>query len=482
MVPWNPSVRPRVIVIGGGLAGLVAARRIGLDAPGSDVLVLEGSDRVGGKLRLESVAGHRVDVGAEAMLALRPEATGLVTELGAQDDLVTPTTTSASIWSRGQMYAVPRATLTGVPGSPDGLEGLLTEAELDRLRHEQPWPAGAVTEDVSVGEYVGTRLGSAVVDRLVEPLLGGVYAGRADELSLEATMPALWKAAMSGESLVEAARRMLPPPPADAPAAPPPQRPVFAGIRGGVGRLPDLLVAGLPANVEVRTGVLVRGLDRTADGWQVLTGPTTAQEWLSADAVVVATPPSAAGRLLTGAVPEAARALGEIPTASSAVVTIAVPRAGLPTLPGSGFLVPSADGRMVKGATFSANKWAWTDSLDRDIVHLRASIGRAGEEALLQRSDDDLVSACVGEVSEAVGARLPAPVDAQVQRWGGGLPQYVIGHVGRMARVRDAVADTPGVEVCGAAYEGVGIAAVIASATGAAERLTVHLRERVTAG
>jgi oxygen-dependent protoporphyrinogen oxidase len=167
--------------------------------------------------------------------------------------------------------------------------------------------------------------------------------------------------------------------------------------------------------------------------------------------------------------------LGEVETASTAVVTLAVQRAGLGTLPGSGFLVPPVEGRTIKASTFSGNKWAWTGDLSPDLVHLRASVGRAREEAVLQRADDELVEVSVAEVGEALGRRLPRVVDAHVQRWGGGLPQYAVGHVDAVAAVRSEVARLPGLEVAGAAYDGVGVPAVIASATRAAAATVHHL-------
>lgn len=477
--PDAPVTPRQVVVIGGGLAGLVAARQVVRERPGTQVLLLEGTDRVGGKLRLEPVAGHLVDVGAEAMLALRPEAVDLVRDLGAEADLVSPATTSAAIWSRGRLHPVPRATLMGVPADASGLGGLLTEAEVARLEDEQPWPGGSVTEDVSVGDYVTARLGRAVVDRLVEPLLGGVYAGRADQLSLAATMPALWTAAERGDSLravaAAAAAARATPPAASDPASPPSERPVFAGLRGGLGRLPELLREDLGEGVEVRLSTLARGLARTDDGFAVLVGPTTDEEWLRADAVVLATPPTAAARLLDATAPAAAAALVEMPTASSAVLSIAFPRDGMPELTGSGFLTPAVDGGLLKGGTFSGNKWAWTADLDPDLVFVRVSIGRLGEEGILQRPDQELVDAALRELAEVLGTDLPEPVDAHVQRWGGGLPQYVVGHVGRMERVRSALAEVPGLEVAGAAYGGVGIPAVIATATSAATRVTAYL-------
>lgn len=491
--PGAPDATPatrHVVVIGGGLAGLVAARQVLRERPGTRVTILEATDRIGGKLRLERVAGHLVDVGAEAMLARRPEAVDLVRELGAEDELVSPATTAASIWSRGRMHPVPRATLMGVPADVTGLGGLLTDEERARLEDEQPWPEGPLTTDVSVGDYVGTRLGRAVVDRLVEPLLGGVYAGRADEMSLAATMPAVWEAATRGDSLravaaAAAAARWgggapfsagaSPATTADPRSGPPSERPVFAGIRGGIGRLPELLRDDLGDGVDLRTTTIARGLRRRGDGFAVLVGPTTDEEWIDADAVVLATPPAAAGRLLSALAPGAADALAQIPTASSAVISLAFRRDDLPELVGSGFLTPTVEGRLLKGGTFSGNKWAWTGALDPELVFVRVSVGRAGEEATLQRSDADLVAAAVAELGEALSSELTAPVDSHVQRWGGGLPQYVVGHLERMDRLRTAIDEVPGLEVAGAAYGGVGIPAVIATATSAATRATAYL-------
>jgi oxygen-dependent protoporphyrinogen oxidase len=480
------ATRPHVVVVGGGVAGLTAALEVLDSLPSVRVSVLEGSDRLGGKLRLESVAGHLVDVGAESVLAVRPEGTDLVRRVGGAADLVTPATTSASVWSRGALTPLPRATLMGVPTDPDAARGVLTDDEVARLRDEQPWPggvdgSGAVTEDVSVGDYVAARLGPAVVDRLVEPLLGGVYAGHASRLSLRATMPVLWERATHGESLLS--------PRTGATASDhasrngrafgshaPPARPPFAGLRGGVGRLPALLADALAARgALLRTRATVRALERTASGWRLVVGSAADPEVVEADAVVLCIPPAPAARMLAPHAPTAAGVLGAVETASTAVVTLAVERTGLGELPGSGFLVPPVEGRTIKAATFSASKWAWTGALSDDVVHLRASVGRAREEAALQRDDADLVAASVAEVGAALGRPLTRVVDAHVQRWGGGLPQYAVGHVDAVAAVRADVDRVPGLEVAGATYDGVGIPAVISSARRAALATLAHL-------
>lgn len=460
-----------VLVVGGGIAGLTAAwHLVSTGTPGPDITVLEASPRVGGKLARAEVAGHLVDVGAESMLALRPEAPALIEEIGLAEALTGPATTSASIWSRDRLWPLPTGTLMGVPADPESVRGVLTDDEVARLADEQPWPT-PVTEDVSVGDYLAHRLGDAVVDRLVEPLLGGVYAARARHLSMAAAVPMLYAVARDGGSVTAAAARA-----AAARSGTRPGSGAFCGLTGGVGRLPEHLRDVLLARgVTVQTGVTVRELTRTGSPgrpqWEVTCGAVPDPAYRSADAVVLAVPPPAAGRLLAPLAPEAGEVLSGIEMASMAIVTLAVERRGA-VLPGSGFLVPEVDGRTIKASTFSSGKWAWVDALDDDVVFLRASIGRAGEVAALQRPDADLVAVAVEEVGAALGAPLPPVVDSHVQRWGGGLPQYAVGHLERIARVEAAVAGVPGLEVCGAAYGGVGIPAVIASARAAADRLT----------
>ncbi|WP_455358341.1 protoporphyrinogen oxidase [Streptomyces sp. SYSU K21746] len=464
-----------VVVIGGGIAGLAAAHR--LLGGGVRVTVLEASGRLGGKLYAGELAGVRVDLGAESMLARRPEAVDLARAVGIGARLQPPATATAALWTRGALRPMPKGHVMGVPGdlAPLAASGVVSEEGLRRIRQDAELPRTEIGDDVAVGEYVAARFGREVVDRLVEPLLGGVYAGDAYRISMRAAVPQLYDAARAhrslGEGVRELQRRTAGGPEAAAPAPQNPQSPVFMGIEGGVGGLPLAVAeACRAAGAELRTNAPVRELNRTADGWRIVT-----TDVMLADAVVLATPAAPAADLLAAAAPAAARELRAVEYASMALVTMAFRRAALPAgLTGSGFLVPPVDGRTIKASTFSANKWRWVAEGDPDLFLLRTSVGRYGEEADLKRDDAELVDVSLADLGEAVGLAA-RPVASTVTRWNGGLPQYPVGHLGRVARIREAVGGLPGLRVCGAVYDGVGIPACIASARRAADEVLATL-------
>ncbi len=535
----GPGPRHHVVVIGGGIAGLGAAWY--LTRGGGDrveVTVLEGARRIGGKLYASQVAGVEVDAGAEALLTRRPEGVELVRQVGLGDELVDPGTLKSGIWARGAIRDLPKGHVMGVPSDLASLaaSGILSPGGLARAALDQVLPATLVTTDVSVAAYVRARMGDEVLDRLVEPLLGGVYAGRAETLSLDATLPHIAAAARSERSLLAAARAISAGPGrggasrdgagkdgaargkggasaesgarrsgAARPGAVGPGAAgsgavgsgaaepgaagsgvagsgaggaasggsVFTTLRGGLGRLPEAVAAA--SGATIRTGVMVRELARVGDRWRLVTGSARDPEVVEADAVVVAVPARPAARLLSAEVPKAAAELGRIEYAGMAIITLAYPLAAFPEPPsGSGYLVPPSAGRAVKAVTFSSVKWPHLARAAEDMVIARCSVGRIGEEHLLQRDDADLVASAAAELGEVTGVR-GQPAESRVTRWGGALPQYDVGHLDRVARVRAAVAMAPGLAVCGAAYDGVGVPACLATARAAAARILDHL-------
>ena len=412
----------RVLVVGGGVAGLAAAHRV--RERGFDVRLVEQAPRLGGKLH----TGPLAETGAEAFLVRDPQtgepsaAAELVEALGLTGGLVHPAVGAAAVVVDGELRPIPAGTLFGIPSTVD----------------EKPSgrPLLEPGQDVAVGALVRQRHGDETVDRYVDPMLGGVYAGRADRISLAMAIPALAAACREHDTLSGAVRAVL--------SARRPGGPVFASLRGGVSRLVDALAERV-GRERIVTGEPVRVLD-------------------PAQPTVLAVPARRAARLLS-----AVDSL-ELDYASVALVTLVLPETPLPEL--SGFLVPATEGYTLKAATFLDRKWPHLRRPGRTL--LRVSIGRHGEEATLQRPDHDLVSLAAKELGAILG-RPVDPVDAAVHRWGGALPQYPPGHPDRVARVRAAL--PPMLAVAGAAYDGVGIPACLRSGRAAADRVLDALEQ-----
>jgi protoporphyrinogen/coproporphyrinogen III oxidase len=448
----------KVVVVGAGLTGLATAWYV-RDAV--DVTVLEAGDRVGGEIDTVAFAGAATDVGADAFLARRPEAERLARAAGLGDDLVAPATAQVHLWIGGVLRPLPEGTVLGVPTDLAALarSGVLSPAGLARAALEPALPRRRVVGDRSLADLIGERYGREVVDRLVEPLLSGVYAGAADRLSTQATAPPVWAAATEHRSLragllVHRARVA-----AD-------DRPVFLTVRGGLSRLVDALAR--PLGTTLRRGTAATAVARGGDGWVV----ATTDGELRADAVVLAVPAATSARLLAGVAPDVARELLAIGTASVAVVALAYDRSAAAAVPeGSGFLVPRSEGRLVKAATWTSRKWP--HHADRDRFVLRASVGRVDDPRGLDLDDDTLADRVDAEVRWAAGITAPA-TDRLVRRWDAALPQYDVGHLARVDRIRHAVGELDGLLLGGAALDGVGLAARAAEA----ERFAHTLRER----
>ncbi len=427
---------PDVVVIGAGIAGLAAAHAL----RDRDVLVIDGSGRVGGKLRTSAIAGLDVDEGAEAFLARVPEGLALAGAVGLGAALAHPATTSASLWARGALRPIPRGTVFGVPASLRSLSGILTPAETARAAADLVLPAGD-GGDVSVGHLVGRRLGRAVVDRLVDPLLGGVYAGRADLLSSRATLPQL---AGAHGSLIRAAARATA------------GRQRRAGVRHGDrrdGALAEAVAAGAGARMVL--GRLVRRIERTPTGFRVVHGPDHRRAGGRGAG-------GGGGRAGRGGRPAPRRRRargrgraragrgGESGHRHDRLAAARPARSRRQRLPGAGLRRAAGQGRdlllpQVGRTSTVATSWSCA----------ARSVGTATPPSCTATTTTSSALA-VGELRRTVGA-TGSPVESRVTRWGGGLPQYAVGHLDRIRRVRAAVADVPGLAVCGATYDGVGI-------------------------
>ncbi|RJQ82248.1 protoporphyrinogen oxidase [Pseudonocardiaceae bacterium YIM PH 21723] len=467
----SSTAAPRIAIIGGGVSGLTAAYRLrGLLGPGAQLTVFEQADRLGGKLDTAELAGQPFDLGAEAFLARRPEALALIGELGMTDQLAHPAKAAPRLRAGGRTVGLPARTAMGVPADPDTAAEVLSPVGAERV-HKEPLLPGLNWDrsDITVGELLRARMGGEVVERLVDPLLGGVYAGRADQLSLRATMPALAKALDDGaRSLTEAARRTLPTSPNPAP--------VFGTLTGGLSTL--IRALSRASGVQIRLGQPVRQLGRLAEGWRVSYGAELFPESGEFDGVVLAVPAPSARRLLTDVSLRAAGLLAGVDLASMAVVGVTL--AGDAPLPSaSGVLIAEKERRRdgtpfaTKAFTFSSRKW---DHVGARGVFIRGSIGRYGETAMLQREDSELVAMVLRDLAELTDIDF-TPTHTVVRRWGGGLPQYHLNHLSTVDSLEREIGTLPRLEMAGAALHGVGIPACIATATAAAERLAADVRD-----
>jgi oxygen-dependent protoporphyrinogen oxidase len=495
--------RPRrVVVVGGGLAGLVVAYRVrqaGGRSRGSrpEVTVVEATDRLGGAVRSMDLDGVAVEAGPDSFVVRKPWAVELCEELGLGRELIQPGASGAFVWARDGLVPYPQRTAFGVPSDVESLlrwPGMSVSGRLravtDLWRPARRPREGAAPEDESIGSLATRRLGAECAGVLVGPLLAGINSGDPDRLSVAATFPELLEWERAHGSLIRGARASRRAASRSRRQASPYGRSdiaagaLFATLRGGLSVLVDALGTAI-GDDHVSLGAEVDGIERAGAAFRVRCRRTdnpndgASPSELDADAIVLASPAYVTARLLSGVDAEAAELLASMDYGSSAVVALAYPdgtAAGLPH--GTGLIVPpgsAARGRplSVTAATWLSRKWPDAAFGDRAVV--RAFVGRAGDERALAMTDPELVATVVHDL-DAVTPLGVAPDAAAIARWEREMPRYDVGHVERVERIERLVSATPGVFVTGSAYRGVGIADVVRHAGETAERVLEHLR------
>ncbi|MGC1237546.1 MAG: protoporphyrinogen oxidase [Acidimicrobiales bacterium] len=463
--------RASIVVVGGGISALAAAWELTGGANGPDdatprIEVIEASERVGGSLATTTFAGRTIDLGADGFLARRPEAVALVNELGIEDQLEAIAESGAWLWSRGKLHELPKGLVLGVPTTLESIthfRGVSWRAHLAARRDALAPARLRVGDDVTIGEITRAKLGRELSYQFIEPMIGGIQAGRIDDLSAKSVFPALYAAAQGGGSLMQALRPPSSPDVIDA-------APVFYSLQDGVGSLPNHLATKLKERgVVIRTGVPVTALRRTPAGSYPLEVDTFATT-TPANGVILATPATMTAALI-GSYDPALDALSRIDSAGAAIVTFSAARASV-TLPvrGTGILVPlgtswAGEGSMmVTAVTFLDRKWPRL-RLDEDVL-LRAHVGRSDDSRWSELNDDELI----GRVTDELAVLLPtwgSPRESLVQRWPLGLPQYRVGHERLVEQARVASSHYA-VTLAGNPYDGVGVPASIGSGRRAA--------------
>jgi oxygen-dependent protoporphyrinogen oxidase len=463
----------QVVIVGGGIAGLAAAHRLAGAQPGADgtssagprITLLEADERLGGKIRTEDFAGRPLDVGAEALLARVPAGLELCHELRLEHDLVAPASDQPYVWT-DRLRPLPPRLMAGVPDGSQALigSGILSPAGLARAGLDLIVPARRPTRDVSIGSLVRRRLGDQVLERLIDPLLGGIHAGSCDELSARAAAPQLVAALRARRSLVRGLRAL------SGGSLLTPAGPTFLTLSDGLEELVRTLRERL-TGVECRTRAALQSLEPLPGGGARLT--LAGEDTLSADQVILAVPAFAAAAILAQACPAAAGELEGIPYASVATIALSYPVEAFDRpLSGSGFLVARGRGRTITACTWTSAKWS---HMAGDTVLLKCSAGHAANRKALDLDDEQLVAAVRADLAQAMNLRA-APLEERVFRFERALPQYTVGHLERIARIDAALRGVPTVSLCGAAYRGVGVAACIRDGQAAADRVLAALR------
>lgn len=454
---------PTFAVVGGGISGLTSARAIAKLSPGARVVVLESSDRLGGKLRTEELCGSQVEAGADSFLTRGDVATRLCRDIGIEAELLAPSIFKGAVWDGEGFYGLPPGSVMGLPTGIRSLfrAGALSPIGKLRALADLILPGPLSGTDVSVGAFIRRRFGAEILERLLDPLLAGTRAGNPDEMSLAAALPEVDRVARAGRSVM----RGLPRPEVGGPS--------FLAPRGGMRSIIEGLAASLP-DAEIRMKSEVLEVKRSATGFE-LSLPEGAT--LAADGVVLAVPASAAAEVISGTSEDAAARLRNISHASVAVVSLAF-AAGSLDVPedSSGFLIPSDRATTLSAATWWSRKWPHTS--DGGAFLVRCFVGRSGRHPALDLDDDGLVRAVAGDLGKPLGMRLE-PIAAKVTRWDDGLPQYRVGHLGHIEKIESSLADLPGLALTGADYRGSGIPDCILQAEAAAAK--VH-REVIRGG
>jgi oxygen-dependent protoporphyrinogen oxidase len=476
-----------VIVVGGGIAGMAAAYRLRRRLPDADVTLIESTPRLGGKIVTERIDGFVIEGGPDTFLSYKPRGVGLCRELGLAARLhgTNQQIRRTYVMRGGRLYDLPEG-LTGLVPSrfgPMARSGLISPLGKVRMGLEYFIPPRRDNVDEPLAAFVSRRLGRELYERMIEPLLSGIYAGDGEQLSLAATFPQLRQYEVEHGGLIRGmlAARRHPSRRAgrtEGGAGAPPMS-AFVTPESGLAEIVEALEAQL-GGVQVRRGTRALRLERAprggytlalADGLQVPEGGTT----LHADAVILATPAFATAELVAGLDARLAEALRGIPYVSTATVSLAYPLRDIPRpLDAYGYIIPRAEGRAILACTWTSTKFPHRAPDGWGLI--RAFIGHAAQEKEDVLASDD--AALVGLVRDELRAVLgvtAAPHLARVFRWPQAMPQYTVGHLERLATIDARLAQLPGVFVAGHAYRGVGVPDCIQSGEQAAEAAAKEL-------
>ena len=475
MTPSPPPSR-RLAIVGGGISGLAAAWRARQIDPAVELLLLESRQRPGGVLSTIRRDGFLIEQGADNFVTNLPWAVRLCRELGLADELLATDERHRQVFvvRRGRLLPVPAGFMLMVPERiwPVLCSPVLSPWGKLRLLAEYFIPAQKPRSDESLASFARRRLGSEVFDRLVQPLIGGIYTADPEKLSLAATLPRFFEMERKAGGLLRGRRLQTPRPDALLdPTASGARYSLFSTPRAGLSSLVEALVARLPAG-SLQLGARADALIQLPGGrWQINWSPGAGQAsatW-SGDAVILAVPAPAAGRLTQSTSAPLATELAAIEYAEAVVVSLGFRRDQIAhPLDGFGVVVPAAEGRSILAISFGSVKFAGRAPAGH--VLMRVFVGGACQPQLAGLGDEEMLAMVLGELEELLGVRGD-PVVVDIARWPESMAQYHLGHLDRIARIESLTATLPGLALAGNAYHGVGIAQCIHSGGQAAEKV-----------
>jgi oxygen-dependent protoporphyrinogen oxidase len=471
----------RVVIIGGGIAGLAAAYRLVQKMPGLAITLIESHSRLGGKIVTERVDGFVLEGGPDTFLSYKPRGLGLCRELGLEDRLhgTNEKIRRTYVMRDDRLYDLPEG-LTGLIPSrfgPMARSALISPIGKLRMGLDYVIPPRSADGDESIADFVKRRLGREVYDHLIEPLLSGIYAGDGEQLSLAATFPQLRQTELANGGLIKgmlAAKRAAQ---QKAPVPKPNGKSwsAFLTPTTGLAEIVETLEQRL-GGVDVRLGSPVTRVEAALPGYRVV---LKNGESLAANAIIFATPAFITADLISNLDSQISTALRAIPYVSTATVSVAYSFADIPrSLDGYGYIIPRAENRPILACTWTSTKFPHRAPEGFGLI--RAFIGRAGQEGALDVDDDDLLKLVRDELRRALGITTP-PVLHRIFRWPKAMPQYTLGHLDRLDVIEQRLAAHPGLFVAGNAYRGIGIPDCIASGEAAAQAIMYLLSHARTA-
>ncbi len=476
----------RVVVIGGGIAGLAAAYSLREHRkPGDkdfEVVLIERKERLGGNIRTEKTEGFLIEGGPDCFLSEKPWAMELCKRIGLEDDLLNTNEANKKtfVLSRGRLHELPEGVILMIPTKimPLATSSLISMAGKVRMGLEMFIPRKKDKADETLGSFVRRRLGQEVLDKIAEPLVAGVHAGDPETMSVRASFPkfvqleeeygSLIKGMLKRMELMKKAHK------APAPGTPPRKKvTMFLTLRGGLSDLVNTLVWKIEAfpNTHIRKGLQVKSVLPAGGGYEVAF--EGGEPPLRADAVVVAAPAYAASAVLSGLDHGLSEKLTAIPYVSTATVSIAFRKKDIShPLNGFGFVVPKIEKRRIMAATWTSVKFSYR--APDDSVLIRCFVGGAKNMELVSLDDEEMIKMVRGELREIMGIDAE-PVLARVFRWINSMPQYTVGHEERIASIEEMVSRHPGLYLTGSAYHGIGISDSIRNGEVVAKKIIHHL-------